>query len=198
MTRHFIETTASGDCEARHELGNFVAIAPTPIDPVSVMHEIDPPAWGSGWPAAGSVHLPTATSVLTFIGGAFGSREAASLADLRQAKVNQINAAHMLANVTSFTFMGKEIQANAHSMQQIQITDLGIRRRGGLRANWQGAWKTLDNGHVLIPDLATWNAFMDAIEDTGSANFAKAQALKAQLASATTSEQVAAITWSTT
>lgn len=141
---------------------------------------------------------PTPTSQMKWIDGAPAWVEGATMAQLRDAKRIEINEAHELANKTSFTFMGKEIQANAHSMNQIQITNGGVLLRGALHPNWQGAWKTLDNEYVLIPDVVTWKAFYDAIETTGQSNFAKAQALKAQLASATTLEQVAAITWSAT
>lgn len=123
--------------------------------------------------------------------------ELANLAELRARKNAEINAAHELANRTSFTFAGKEIQANEHSMVQIQMTDAGIRRRGGLRSDWQGAWKTLNNGYVAIPDVATWNAFMDAIETTGSTNFSKAQALKLEVALAQTADDIALIEWNT-
>jgi hypothetical protein len=124
--------------------------------------------------------------------------ETASLTELRVRKNAEINAAHELANRTSFTFAGTEIQANEHSMVQIQMTDAGIRRRGALRLDWQGAWKTLDNGYVLIPDVATWDLFMDAIEVTGAANFAKAQDLKQQVAAAQSEAAILSITWDST
>jgi hypothetical protein len=87
--RHFIETNEAGDCEARHELGNFVAISTIPLEPTNVMHEIDPPVWGAGWPAVGSEYLPTATSVLTYIDGVFGSRETGDLTLLISTAVAQ-------------------------------------------------------------------------------------------------------------
>jgi hypothetical protein len=144
----------------------------------------DPIPWGGG-----------PTQKLAWNGGVPRWVETASLAELRLRKVAEINAAHELANRTSFTFAGKEIQANEHSMVQIQMTDAGIRRRGALRSDWQGAWKTLSNGYVLIPDVATWDAFMDAIEVTGASNFNKAQQLKLDIALAQDEEQISLINW---
>lgn len=118
-----------------------------------------------------------------------------TLEDIKIKKQAAITAAYLLANVTSFTFQGKEIQANEHSMKQIYITDSGITRRGGLKPNWLGFWKTLDNSYVAIPDVATWNAFYDSIEETGTANYLKAQVKKARISAATTIEEVDAITW---
>ena len=135
------------------------------------------------------------TAIAKWDGGKIVWIESASLVELRALKIVEINAAHELANKTSFTFQGKEIQADPHAMTAIQITDAGILRRNALRADWLGWWKTRDNDHVAIPDVATWNAFFDAIEETGARNFDKAQALKVAIAEAETPEALAAITW---
>ena len=128
-------------------------------------------------------------------GGAPALVDLRPLAEIQRAKKDEINAAHELANLTSFVFQGKDIQANAHSMRQIEVTNGGVLARGALRATWGGAWKALDNSYVAIPDVATWRAFYDAIEETGTNNYNRAQALKAQVDAALTAEAVAAITW---
>lgn len=107
----------------------------------------------------------------------------------------RISAAYLLANKTSFTFQGKEIQADEHAMTQINRTDAGIQRRGALRSDWPGAWKALDNSYIPIPDVATWGAMMDALETQGLVNFLKAQALKNSIDAAETIEEIQAISW---
>ncbi len=140
---------------------------------------------------------PTATSRMWWDEDLQAARwvETGTLEQLRQAKKDEINAAHELANLTSFTFQGKEIQANPHSMRQIEITNGGVLARGAMRNGWLGAWKTLDNSYVAIPDVATWRAFYDAIEETGTANYLKAQELKALVDTKTKAEEIALISW---
>ena len=53
----------------------------------------------------------------------------------------------------------------------------------------------MDNSYIPIADVAAWKAFFASMFAAGNANFAHAQALKAQLASASTPQAVAAIVW---
>ena len=53
----------------------------------------------------------------------------------------------------------------------------------------------MDNSYVLIGDVDAWKAFYGSMFAAGNANFARAQALKALLAAATTADEVAAIGW---
>ena len=64
-----------------------------------------------------------------------------------------------------------------------------------LPPGFPGAWKADDNSYYLIPDVAAWKVFYTSMVAAGSANFAHAQELKAQLAAAATPEAVAAIVW---
>jgi hypothetical protein len=138
---------------------------------------------------------PSPTAVPYAESGSVVWVEAAPLDELKERQKQLINLAHELANKTSFMFQGKEIQANDHSMRQIEITNSGVLRRGTMRPGWLGAWKTLDNSYVAIPDVATWNQFLDAIEQTGTQNFDKAQQLKAAIDAAQTIEEISAIVW---
>jgi len=61
--------------------------------------------------------------------------------------------------------------------------------------DWVGGWKTIANTYVPIPDVATWGRFYLSMTGQGKVNFAHSQALKAQLAAATTAEQVEEIVW---
>jgi len=104
-----------------------------------------------------------------------------------------INAARMAANQSHFTFQGKQIAADQLSRSDIDAMHGAVLMLGGLPAGFPGAWKTKDNSYVPIPDVATWGAFYGAMVAQGSANFANSQALKAQIAAATTPEEVEAV-----
>ena len=70
-----------------------------------------------------------------------------------------------------------------------------VRLYGAMPLAWPGAWKAKDNSFFPITTVAAWKAFVASMVAQGSANFAKAQALKARLEEATTGAQVAAIVW---
>ncbi|MDP3228530.1 MAG: DUF4376 domain-containing protein [Acidovorax sp.] len=118
-----------------------------------------------------------------------------ALATLKAEKNNEINAARMTANFTSFTHGGKLIACDALSRSDIDGTNGYVALNGALPAGWPGGWKAIDNTYLVIADVAAWKAFYASMFATGNANFAHAQQLKATLAAATTAEQVAAIVW---
>jgi hypothetical protein len=64
-----------------------------------------------------------------------------------------------------------------------------------LPPEFPGAWKAVDNNYVPIPDAATFKAMISAMVAAGTSNFLHAQDLKAQLAAATTEEEIQAIAW---
>lgn len=116
-----------------------------------------------------------------------------SLADLKAAKNAAINAARLKANQSHFTFAGKQIAVDALSRSDIDAAHGAWLMAGGPPPGWPGGWKAIENSIIPIPDLPTWGAFYGAMVAQGTANFAHAQALKAQLAAATTAEEVAAV-----
>ena len=116
-----------------------------------------------------------------------------SLDDLKAAKNAAINAARLKANQSHFTFAGKQIAVDPLSRSDIDAAHGAILMLGAMPGGWPGGWKSLDNSIVPIADLATWGQFYGAMVAQGTANFAHAQALKAQLAAATTAEEVAAV-----
>ena len=162
--------------------------APQPSVPGNVIVEAD--VIINGWPA-----LATPTTVLKWLNGTRTPVETATLDDLKAAKNAEINAARLKANRTSFQYAGKAIACDELSMTDIQSANGAVALTGALPGGWPGAWKAMDNTYVMIPDVATWTAFYQAMVDTGTANFNHSQDLKAQLAAATTPEQVAAIVW---
>lgn len=115
------------------------------------------------------------------------------LADLKARKNAAINAARLRANQSHFVFMGKQIAVDPLSRSDIDAAHGAILMLGAMPVGWPGGWKALDNSIVPIADLATWGQFYGAMVAQGTANFAHAQALKAQLAAATTAEEVAAV-----
>ena len=118
-----------------------------------------------------------------------------TLGDLKALKNDEINAARLHANQTSFWHGGKEVACDALSRSDIDATNGYVGLYGALPDSWPGGWKARDNSYLPIADVAAWKAFFSSMFAQGNANFARAQQLKAQLALATTLEQIAAITW---
>lgn len=116
-----------------------------------------------------------------------------TLSDMKSAKNAAINAARLKANQSHFTFAGKQIAVDPLSRSDIDAAHGAILMAGAMPGGWPGGWKAMDNTIVPIADLATWGQFYGAMVAQGTANFAHAQALKAQLAAATTAEEVAAV-----
>lgn len=123
------------------------------------------------------------------------SHQAAELGSLKAAKNEEINAARLAANFSTFTHAGKAIACDQLSRSDIDGTNGFVTLYGTLPPGWPGGWKAVDNTYVAIADVAAWKAFYASMFAAGNANFAKAQTLKTQLAAATTAEQVAAIVW---
>lgn len=113
----------------------------------------------------------------------------------RAAKNAEINAARLAANRGTFTHAGKVFACDELSRSDIDGVNGYVTLFGALPADWPGAWKSVDNSYAPIATLADWKAFYASMVAAGNDNFAKAQALKAQLAAATTIEQVQAISW---
>ena len=118
-----------------------------------------------------------------------------AIADVRAAKNQSINAARLAANQSTFPFAGKIIQCGAVGRSDIDGINGAVTLTGALPPGFPGGWKALDNTFVSIPDKATWTSFYFAMVAQGQANWAQSQSLKAQVAAATTNQQVDAITW---
>jgi len=116
-----------------------------------------------------------------------------TLADLKAAKNAAINAARLKANQAHFTFMGEQIAVDALSRSDIDAAHGAWLLAGGPPPGWPGGWKAISNAIIPITDMATWGQFYGAMVAQGTANFMHAQALKAQLAAATTPEEVEAV-----
>lgn len=118
-----------------------------------------------------------------------------TLAELKAAKNDEINAERAKANSTTFEHGGKVFACDALSRSDIDGVNGYVGITGALPPEFPGAWKAADNSFYAIADVSAWTAFYASMVAAGTANFIHAQALKAQLSAATTPEQVAAIVW---
>lgn len=123
------------------------------------------------------------------------SHRTAELGALKAAKNEEINAARLAANFSTFTHAGKAIACDQLSRSDIDGTNGFVALYGALPPGWPGGWKAVDNTYVAIATVADWKAFYASMFAAGNANFARAQALKGLLAAADTAEAVAAIRW---
>lgn len=120
---------------------------------------------------------------------------AAQLAAAKAEKHAEINAARLGANTSTFTHAGKVIACDQLSRSDIDGTNGFVTLYGTLPPGWPGGWKAVDNTYLPIADVAAWKAFYTSMFAAGAANFAKAQALKASLDTATTLAQVRGVVW---
>lgn len=118
-----------------------------------------------------------------------------SLSEIKLIKNTEINAARAAANGGTFAHDGKTFACDALSRSDIDGVNGYVALFGALPPDFPGAWKAADNSYLPIADVAAWKAFYASMVAQGAANFAHAQALKAQLAAAETPEAVAAIVW---
>lgn len=160
------------DCEIEHPTYGWIPFTADPNDPLDYGRNVYASALASG-PAA-------------YVDGR-------TLEDLKAAKNAAINAARLRANQSHFTFAGKQIATDPLSRSDIDGAHGIIVATGALPPGWPGGWKAMDNTICQIPDVPTWLAFYGAMVAQCTANFAHAQALKAQLAAATTPAEVEAV-----
>lgn len=116
-----------------------------------------------------------------------------TLADIKALKNDAINRARAAANGSFFVFQGKQIAVDPLSRSDIDAAHGAILMLQAMPPGWPGAWKSMDNTYVLIPDIATWGQFYGTMVATGTANFNHSQTLKAQLLAASTIAEAEAV-----
>jgi hypothetical protein len=117
------------------------------------------------------------------------------LAALKAAKNEAINAWRAIANFSTFPHAGKQIACDALSRSDIDGVANNIGLSGGFPEGFPMAWKATDNTFIQLVDVDAFKAMYASMTAQGTANFSHAQDLKAQLAAASTPEEVAAIEW---
>ncbi len=120
---------------------------------------------------------------------------AKNLEQARLARDAYVNEARMSANFSAFPHAGKAFACDRLSRSDIDGINGYVALHGAFPPGWPGGWKAVDNTYLTMPDVAAWRDFYGAMVATGSGNFAKAQALKARIASATTQAELDAIVW---
>lgn len=116
-----------------------------------------------------------------------------SLEDIKATKIAEINAARLKANRGTFIFMNKPVACDELSRSDIDGANGVISLTGALPPGWLGSWKTATNEYIPVPDVATWAALYGAMVAQGTANFTHSQELKAQIETAFTAGDRAAL-----
>lgn len=132
---------------------------------------------------------------LAWVGNGNIAAPAETLEETKYRALIAVNVSRMRANQGSFSYAGKEIACDALSRSDIDGVASYVALNATLPPGFPGAWKATDNSYVSIPDVVTFKALIEAMVIQGATNFAHAQALKAQIAAATTAEQVAEVVW---
>nr|WP_314540155.1 DUF4376 domain-containing protein [uncultured Massilia sp.] len=114
---------------------------------------------------------------------------------LRAEKRQQINDWRAAANLSTFPHAGKLIACDALSRSDIDGVANNIALRGAFPDGFPGGWKAVDNTMIPLADVDAFKAMYDSMTAQGTENFNHAQELKAQLAKASTLEEIAAIEW---
>lgn len=154
-------------------------------------------AHNGGWLDNGVHHLqpPAPTVHHTFDWNTKEWVDRRTLEGVKLLRRDYISRARLTANETSFSYQGKQIAVDRLSRGDIDAVHGTVVLTNEMPDDWVGGWKTVDNSYVAIPDKASWTLFYKAMVAQGTVNFVHSQALKAQVAAATTIEQVEAIVW---
>jgi len=118
-----------------------------------------------------------------------------TLDGLKADKNAEINATRAALNTSSFIHDGKTFSCDSLSRSDIDGVNGYVALYGVLPPDFPGAWKAIDNSYYPLADVAAWKAFYASMVAAGTENFMRAQQLKAQLAAATTAEEVEAVRW---
>lgn len=119
----------------------------------------------------------------------------AHLGAIKVEKNQQINAWRAAANLSTFPHAGKHIACDALSRSDIDGVANNIALFGVFPDGFPGGWKATDNTMIPLADVNAFRAMYASMTAQGTENFNHAQALKAQLAAASTLEEVSAIQW---
>jgi hypothetical protein len=118
-----------------------------------------------------------------------------SIEALRTRKSAEINAAWIRADSTAFEYSGEQFRAGADDVLRLNSINGYISLMNEMPPDWIGAWKTMADTYIALPDVDSWKPFYTAFVMKGVTNYLAAQGLKARLAAAETADEIAAIVW---
>lgn len=118
-----------------------------------------------------------------------------TLENSKQVANRRINEDRLTANQAGFTYLDKHFSTDALSRSDIDGIANYVSLNNSLPVDWVGGWKAVDNTYLEITTVQEWKDFYAAMVSVGTANFVKAQALKAQIVAATSVEELEAIVW---
>jgi len=117
------------------------------------------------------------------------------LPSLKAAKNVDIDGWRAAANASTFPHGGKLIACDALSRSDIDGVANHIALCGDFPAGFPGGWKATDKTMLPLGDVDAFRAMYASMTAQGTENFNHSQNLKAQLAAASTPEEIAAIQW---
>ena len=113
----------------------------------------------------------------------------------RAEKNTQINLWRATANSSTFTHAGKTIACDPLSRSDIDAVAGSIGLTGSYPTSFPMQWKATDNTYLQLADVDAFKAFYASMVAQGTANFIRSEQLKAELAAASTPNEIDAITW---
>lgn len=126
---------------------------------------------------------------------AYTERKVQELTDAKLSKKQEINAARLEDNFSTFVHNEKVIACDQLSRSDIDGVNGYVGINGTLPPDFPGAWKAKDDSYLLIPSVEAWKDFYLSMYNAGLSHFMKSQQLKAQVDACTTLEQLSAIKW---
>lgn len=120
---------------------------------------------------------------------------APNIDEVRVAKNYEINAARAAANLSTFPHEGKQFACDSLSRSDIDGVANHIALFDSFPEGFPGGWKAVDNTMIPLADVDAFRSMYASMTAQGAENFNHSQELKAQLAAASTPEEIAAIQW---
>lgn len=118
-----------------------------------------------------------------------------NLTEAKAEKSKELANARLRANLTSFTYNGKNYSASQTAQNDLNAIANYASLFNALPSAFPNAWVALDGAVIAIPDVAAFKALYSAMVAQGSANFIKMQTLLYQAIQATTQASLDAVTW---
>jgi hypothetical protein len=114
---------------------------------------------------------------------------------LRASRNAAINSWRAAANLSTFPHAGKQIACDELSRSDIDGVANHIALFGQFPAGFPGGWKATDNTMIPLSNVDAFRSMYASMTAQGTENFNHSQELKAQLAAASTPDEIAAIQW---